>query len=312
MDRTDDHPDQFVVGVDGGGTRTVGVLAGAHGREIRRVETGPTNLHSVGRSAARANLRLLLEALLGDVCLVDQVGASVLGFAGAGRAADAAEMAVAVKDHGLTRGVRVTTDARVALHGAHDGEPGLLLIAGTGSMCYGRDAAGKQSRAGGWGHLLDDVGSAYDVGLSSLRAVVRQADGRTRPSPWGAATLRAVGTGIEGLIDWAGAASKQDIAALAPVTVAAAGDGDASAVGLLERAATDLASLVAAAAPALDLGAKPTVALTGGLLLNDGPYRRLVVAALHRAHPTACARAPIHDAAWGAVLMARALLTETR
>ncbi len=300
----------LVLGVDGGGTKTVGVLATTDGTELRRAEAGPANIHAVGAAGVDESLAGLLGVLLPGAEDVDRVGASVFGFAGTGREEDAREMAAAVARRGLTHRAAVTTDARIALHGALVGGPGLLLIAGTGSMCYGRDASGRESRAGGWGHLLDDVGSAYDLGMSSLRAVARQTDGRQPASPWGSATLRAAGADADGLIRWTARATKRDIAALAPVALAAAADGDPAAAALVGRAAADLASLVAAAAPALDLGPAPAVALTGGLLLNDAPYRALVVAAIARDCPQAVARAPVHDAAWGAVMMARDLLKE--
>jgi len=260
--------------------------------------------------AVRDSLACLLDSLLAGGRHVEDVAAAVFGFAGAGRPEDIAAMTAVVRDAGLAGRVCVTSDARVAHHGALDGADGLLVIGGTGSMCYGRDTAGNESRAGGWGHVLDDVGGAYDLGLSSLREAVQQADGRSPRTDWAGAVLRAASTDVDGLIRWTGEATKQDVAALAPVALEAAAQGDEAALRLARRAAVDLASLAVAAASGLELGRRPAVALTGGLLLNDEFYRELVVDALRRAYPIARAQAPIHDAAWGAALMARDLLAE--
>src|SRR5690606_32133686 len=153
-------------------------------------------------------------------------------------------------------------------HDAFGSGPGLLVIAGTGSVAWGRAEDGRAARAGGWGHLLGDEGSGYALGLEALRAVVRAHDGRAPETTLRDAVLsHARARAPEELIAWAATAAKADIAALAPRVAAAAREGDAAARAIVDRAAHDLAGHIRALHARLGpWSAPPAVAMTGGLL----------------------------------------------
>ncbi len=307
-----DQGGPFVIGVDGGATKTVGVLAGLDGPEMRRATVGPTNLHAADDRAVARNLRRLAGELSAFGASGRDVAATVLGIAGAGRPAEALRLRELAASAGFSGPVVVATDARVALHGATGGSPGILVIAGTGSMCYGRDGDGSEARAGGWGHVLDDAGSGYAIGLAALRAVVRQADGRAGRTPLADTVLPALGVDIEGLVPWAAAASKAAVAALAPAVLAASANGDAAAVAIVAPAARDLAALVAAVGAKLALASQPVVVLSGSVLERNESFRRQVASAVLEWRPDARIGPPSADGAWGAVLMARELVEQER
>ena len=134
------------------------------------------------------------------------------------------------------------TDVIAAFHDAFGDGPGVLLIAGTGSIAWGRAEDGREGRVGGWGHHIGDEGSGYAIGVDALRRVARNADGRG-PETNAARTSssRRLGlAGIDGLVQWAATADGAEVAALAPVVAAAADGGDAVAGEILDHAVEEL------------------------------------------------------------------------
>jgi glucosamine kinase len=275
---------RYVVGVDGGGTRTRAVIVDDRGVERGRVE-GPGAVATlkwpqdaagavtdVVRSAAdRAGLELPVEVLWA-------------GLAGAG--ADAARRAVrdSLAKAGLAARVRVGTDAEAAFHGAFGDGPGILLIAGTGSIAWGRGRDGRLARVGGWGQRLGDEGSGYAIGLDALRGVLRAFDGRDAPTQMTDAVLELCDVGDPpGLVTWIESAPKAEVAALVPVVAAAAAQRDPAAPAILDRAAAELEEHVAALLRATGPwdGPAPLV-VWGGLLAGGGPLRAATLRALDR------------------------------
>jgi N-acetylglucosamine kinase-like BadF-type ATPase len=189
--------------------------------------------------------------------------------------------------------------------------PGVLVVAGTGSIAWARALDGTTVRVGGWGQLLGDEGSGYDIGLSGLRAVARAADGRGEPTALTDAIPDHLGLAApDALIAWAAAASKAQIAALAPIVLRCADGGDAAALALRSAAVDALVELVATAARRVDANA-PQVALAGGLIAGDGPLRAHVSEALRRRLPQARVSDRPVDAALGAARIARTLTAST-
>jgi len=169
---------QAVVGVDGGGTKTQAVIMDAHQGIIGEGTAGPSNPLRVGVSTAAAAVREAIDRACGEakVRRSDIVAAEV-GLAGARREELRARMREALSDIGIGE-VEVVGDAEIALYGATGGEPGLVVIAGTGSICSGINARGKRAFAGGWGPVVGDEGSGSWMARLALRAVAKAADGR--------------------------------------------------------------------------------------------------------------------------------------
>jgi N-acetylglucosamine kinase-like BadF-type ATPase len=280
--------ERIVLGVDGGGTRTRVALATEAGRVLGVGQAGPGNYHDVGPEAVRDHVAAALERAWEAAGAAPRpIDAAFLGLASIVSPADRAVARRIGESLDLNAAgvVDVGHDLRVALAGALAGRPGIVLIAGTGSSCYGRTADGRSWRAGGWGSLLDDLGSSRELGLQAMVAATRDADGRGPPTVLRARVLQALELDdIERLPARADAQgfTRRELAALAPLVTAAAADGDLVATEIIQRAARDLAAMVAAVVRKLGFDDPRPVplAITGGLAATGAvilePLRRAV------------------------------------
>jgi N-acetylglucosamine kinase-like BadF-type ATPase len=165
-----------VLGIDAGGTKTVCCLAEEDGRVLGEARGGGANLQAQGELEVEKVLHAVMEeATRGRLYEVDAI---CLGIAGVDRAGDGAVVRALMRRIGARARVLVVNDALVALVAGVGEAPGVVIICGTGSIAYGRNAREQAARAGGWGHLLGDEGSGYWIGRRALRAVARAADGR--------------------------------------------------------------------------------------------------------------------------------------
>ncbi len=174
------RPRELVLGVDGGGTKTRAVIIDAGQKSLGEGIAGPSNPLRVGISNAAAAIREAIDraCAAGGVRRVEIVAAEI-GLAGVRRRDLRERMREALLGLGLGS-IEIVTDADIALFGATDGEPGIVLIAGTGSICCGINARGKHSCAGGWGPVAGDEGSGLWIARRGLQAVARATDGRGR------------------------------------------------------------------------------------------------------------------------------------
>lgn len=242
------------VGIDAGGSRTRGVVVDASGAELARAESGASGFQDEGPEGAA----LVIEALVAK--LSDASGGRpvrlVCGMAGAGHRASSDELLRLLLDSGVADAVAVISDAEAALHAAFGEGPGILIIAGTGSIAIGRSSDGRTARAGGSRPASGDPGSGEWIGRMAIRSGIA-----AEPEAGRAATARVARRVGE-----------------------AARAGDPDALALIRHAAGALAAL------AIDVEARlapwettPRVALAGGLLAPGRPLRTAVAAALERA-----------------------------
>jgi len=262
-----------VAGVDGGGTLTRVVVVDASGAELGRAE-GPGAVVNPG--APEAAVRAVAEAVraaankAGVPLPIDFLWA---GLAGAGAPGPRAAVTRSLSGLDLSDGVVVGTDVEAAFHDAFGSGPGVLIIAGTGSVAWARGPSGEAVRVGGWGDKLGDEGSGFEIGLQALRAVARAHDGRGPATSLIAGVLARLGlVDAEALIPWAATAGKRDVAALVPVVVDADTAGDPVARGILSAAVEALRShLEAVVQRAGPWTEPPELVLCGGLLQEGGP-----------------------------------------
>ncbi len=296
-------------GIDGGGTRTTLALADDEGRELAR-RVGPAGLVDPRAPAATAGMlaALVRDALAGSG-LHERPAALCAGLAGVGNESERREVEAALAASGVAGRVSVTTDGAIALEGALGGGAGILLIAGTGSVGYGRGVDGRVERCGGWGMIVGDEGSAWSLGRGGLAAALRAADGRgpqTLLLPRFLEVLELAGP--SGIPPWAGRAEKADVAALAIHVLDAAEEGDGVAVRIVRREARELASHAVALARRLGPweGAVPVV-FHGGTLQAD-IYAATVTRALDESETQFEVRPGVADAVAGALSYARRML----
>lgn len=267
------------LGVDGGGTTTRAVVVDADGVVRGRGVAGGANQEVIGSEAAAEAVRAAAQAAQEEAGAERPVRAAWIGLAGVDAPPDTEALRPALAP--LADQIRITNDAELLL-GALPGGVGVALIAGTGSIALGRNAAGETARAGGWGHIFGDEGSGYALGVAALRAAARAADGRSEPTALTPAVLHALDVATpDALIARVHqGCDKAGIARLASIVVAAAESGDAVGLAILRRAADDLAEQARAVVRALSLGKPLLLALGGGLLLEAQPFRALLLGAL--------------------------------
>src|SRR5213595_1295172 len=169
-----------VLGIDAGGTKTVCLLADEHGAIVSEARGPGANLHAAGELAVEKALHDVMERAIGDRAIVP--AAICLGIAGVDREDEAqivrGIMRRIMRRIGHRSRVLVVNDALIALVAGARDAPAIVIIAGTGSIVYGRNAGGDAARAGGWGHMIGDEGSGYWIGREALSAVMRASDGR--------------------------------------------------------------------------------------------------------------------------------------
>lgn len=272
-----------VIGIDGGASVTRAIVMDARdGRVLGRRQGGPA---LTGRPESPFDIEAIIETgrQAAHTAAIELPAAALCaGLAGVGRAPERDLVESELRGRGLARIVSVVTDAEVAFYDAFGEGPGLLLIAGTGSMVWGRAEDGREARAGGWGVLLGDEGSGYEIGLGALRASVRAADGRGQGTELLARILEQLQLREpEELVPWSAAARKAEIAALAPLVSQIAAAGDAIAADIIQRSIASLLTLVAALLSRLGpWSAPPRLALTGGLIAPGGPLRDPILSSL--------------------------------
>ncbi len=277
---------RWIIGVDGGGTRTVACAADLSGRVLARVEKGPANYHTIGLPAF-ASLVAAIIADLAPAAGLDRAGLALvsLGLAGADRDRDRELLRSALDGLALGCPCLIDSDARIALAaGLGADAAGIVLIAGTGSIAYGRTSDGGIIRAGGWGHLVSDEGSGYDIGRQAIARGLRSMEGRDKPSGLLAKVMDTLGVAdIAGLIAfvYSPATAKADIAVLAATVAAAAAAGDELAADILAAAGDELAALVESVlARGFPGSSSVPVATYGGLLLASPLLRQRLAARL--------------------------------
>jgi N-acetylglucosamine kinase-like BadF-type ATPase len=247
-------PQKFVIAVDGGQSSTLALVATLEGRIIGAGFAGPSNhVHEPGgvERLRTALSQSMTEALSNAHQSADNIVSICLGMTGG------AEMAAdMVQPHFPQARLQSYYDSVTALAGASMAQPGVVVIAGTGAVAYGQLADGRSAKAGGWGYIMGDEGSGYDIGRSALMAASQSADGRsestqllhTIPAFWGLPNLKAVHTAIYG-----GQMTRPQIARLTVPVVAAADAGDAVARRLLESSGQHLALAALAVVDQLDM-----------------------------------------------------------
>lgn len=275
-----------VIGIDAGGTKTVCQLADASGALVAETRGPGANLQAVGELQVEKVLHDVMEQAIGDHPIVPAV--ICLGIAGVDRPDDALVVRAIMKRIGYKARVLVVNDALVALEAGIPGQPGVVVISGTGSICYGRNADGEAARSGGWGYVLGDEGSGYWIGRAALRAVLREADERGAQTALTPLLLEHFGvTRAQNIIHEVYHTNLKPpaIGALARCVHAAYLEGDQVAVGILRGAANELEAAAISVARRLGLLATPfTFILAGGIFravpwVQEELARRLPVVA---------------------------------
>lgn len=304
--------EQLVLGIDGGGTKTEAVVMDMRGAEVGRAHAGSANWNSVGVETARAHLAEAVDGALDRAGVTRLAIASVcIGASGVDRPPDRARMTAWLMELFPSAQLTIHNDAVIALAAGTGGEVyGVVLISGTGMIVYGFDRAGNRRRAGGWGALLGDPGSGYALGAAVLKAVTWAVDGRAPQTMLTDRLLAHLGLDQpQQLVAWA----YQDIAwerfaALAPLAIECAAQGDVVAQSILDEGAEGLAIAVKAVLEGLQLQSEPIPLVLAGGMLRRGPYQDAVRRRIHVFAPLAQILRPTVDPVIGAAWLARQVI----
>jgi glucosamine kinase len=274
-----------VLGIDAGGTKTVCQLADENGAVLSEARRGGANLQAAGELEVEKVLHEVMEEAIGDRDA--RPSAICLGIAGVDRPEDAHVVRAIMKRIGYKARILVVNDALVALEAGAPDQPGVVVIAGTGSIAYGRNDHNQAARAGGWGYMLGDEGSGYWIGRAALRAVLRESDRRGPDTQLTGLLLNYYGVArAQDLIHqvYQGTLRPSAIASLAQCVQAAFSNGDPVAIGILRGSADQLESSALSVAKRLELvGSEFPFVLSGGIFravpwLEEELARRLPLA----------------------------------
>ena len=302
---------KLVIGVDGGGTHTRARLANARGEMLGSGEAGIANPHANGYPAAQNEILTAIQRAFDDAHIEKQMVAAVcLGIGGVDRADERARLTEWAQQT-IAANVSVMNDGEIVLAAGSADNWGVVLIAGTGSIAWGKSRDGNIARAGGWGYLIGDEGSGFDLAREALRAATHFADGRGEPTRLLDAILDhwklPSATEIVPQVYRSGL-KPADMAMLAPLVIQAAEQGDAVAEKLIARAVDALADLVDTVVKQIEFREeKIPLTLTGGLLLNARSLRAKFLEELKTRGNRFSPIAVVQEPALGAVKIAIAL-----
>lgn len=247
---------QFI-GVDGGGTNTRAAALDEHGNQLGSGYAAGSNPNNVGYAVAAQNIA---KAIAGTGVLLDSQTSVCLGIAGLRNEEEQSQLREElISANSLLKEARlhITHDLAIAHHAAFRGKAGIVLIAGTGSACYGRDDSGKEFRASGRDFVYDDPGSGYAIGIRAIQNDLLPPENE-----------------------------RDLIAALAPRVIELAKNGNDSAAAILLEEATQISKLAHKVySELLESSAHPELALSGKLVTTPSHYRTLVLEALQSSMP---------------------------
>lgn len=268
---------KYLIGIDGGGTKSKCVITDFNLKPLFKTTGGPSNFLILGtEKVAETILGLIIQCVKNLNINYDDIAAIVLGTTGGGRKSDAEDLEKAITHLAAHKRIllnkfQVESDARIALEGAFSGKPGSILIAGTGSIMFGKDSKGFIHRVGGFGRFIGDEGSGFRLGQKGLNSIAKEFDGR------GNKTLiselfkdKFKIESPENLITEI-YRNNFDIASVAPLVIEAAEKGDKIAQYIIETEADELVLHIDSMRKKLK-EKKMYVALIGSLITTENFY----------------------------------------
>jgi len=308
----------YVAGIDGGATKTVCIIADDEGKVLGRGVSGPSNYHNVSISAVKKALfqsikRAASNARLGRL----RFKVACFGMAGLDSPYDRKIISKFIREEiKFSEKITVVHDSVIALYGATGGAPGLIILAGTGSVAAGLNKRGEIKRVGGWGNIVGDEGSAYEVGRQALKAFLRSYDGRELKTLLTEKIMKMLKLRMEeDLVQrvYAERMNVSEIAAVAPLVAEAADEGDAVAKRILAEAGRELASHAIAIAKALGMENEDVeVYTTGGVFKAGSHVLKPFEEEVKKIMPRARFAPPKFEPAMGAIFLASRELREKK
>lgn len=309
MEQNTNTNGKYVIGIDGGATKTTAVLADLNRNIIAEKSSGPANFLIIGTEIVAKTLSDLILDLCNEAEInIQNIETICMGLTGAGREVDAERIKNEIYDYWnrtystSLKNLIVTSDARIALEGAFSGRPGIILIAGTGSIIFGKDRAGYLYRVGGFGRYIGDEGGGYSIGRLGLQAVAKSFDGRGPETKL--LNIIREKYNINSAEDLINRVYKDnlDFASIAPDVVQCAEEGDEACREILRKEAEELVLHIKAIKDKIKVRLV-NIAFIGGLLSTENYYCKLLRKIILQKLEGVNVILPEHPPAYGAVLL---------
>lgn len=300
---------KYIIGMDGGGTKTICAISDLDGNILFKCSGGPANFLAYGVNDVSQNIFNLIEKCVQELKInFFDIKAILAGTAGGGRRDDAEMLEKGIISilHSKNieiENIKVESDAIVALEGAFPGKPGSILIGGTGSIMFGKDTAGQTHRVGGFGRIIGDGGSGYSIGRKGLFAISKDLDGRGKHTLiTELASAKFNFNSSENLIREV-YKNSFDVASMSPVVLSAAEKSDQIALKIIDEESEELILHIESMIrkinhPHLD------VAFIGGLISNDNIFSKLLKEKISHKIPAVNIVQPEYPPEEGAIFLA--------
>ncbi|KHD34870.1 transcriptional regulator [Clostridium acetobutylicum] len=301
---------KYIIGIDGGGSKTHMKISTLDYKVLLEVFKGPSNINSSTKEEVKRVFQELIMEGLGKLGQsLEECSAICIGTAGADRSEDKSIIEDMIRSLGYMGKIIVVNDAEIALAGGIEKREGIIVISGTGSICYGRNKEGKSARSGGWGHIIGDEGSGYDIGIRAIKAGLKSFDKRGEKTILEGDILEFLKLkSHEDLIDYIyrSGVTKKEIASLTRVVNAAYIKGDLVSKRILKEATRELFLSVKAVVEVLHMQNKKVILTTAGGVINNINYlydefKKFV----NLNYPKVKIIPMKNDSAFGAVIIAR-------
>lgn len=303
---------KYLIGMDGGGTKTKCILTDLDLNPVFETTGGPSNFLMLGNEkVSETILELIKECIENQKISFDDIEAGVLGTTGGGRRSDAESLKNSIYEIAKTKSIslkrfRVESDARIALEGAFSGKPGSILIAGTGSIMFGKDAKGEIHRVGGFGRFLGDEGSGYRIGQRGLNAIAKDFDGRGNKTLMTQLVLDKFSINSPEDLITEIYRNNFDIASAAPIVIEAAEKNDKEAIRIIESESDEMILHIASMRDKLKEKVL-FVSLIGSLLTKENYYSYLFKEKVVRKFTDVVIKDAENPPEFGAALLAKQL-----
>ncbi len=305
---------KYLIGMDGGGTKTKCILTDINLNPIYETSGGPSNFLVIGTEKVSETILNLVDQCISSSKISDKdIEAIVIGTTGGGRNNDAELLETQTINDAVKKGFtigkfKVESDARIALEGAFSGGTGSILIAGTGSIMFGKDENREIHRVGGFGRYIGDEGSGYRIGSIALNTVAKGFDGRGRQTKISDLLAQEFSINSSEELITEVYRNNFNIASVAPLVFEAAERGDKTAQRILENEADELLLHITAMKEKLKVNSLK-LCLVGSLLTTANYFSYLFNEKVVRNFKDVKIMEPEHSPEFGAVLMAKQLLT---
>jgi N-acetylglucosamine kinase-like BadF-type ATPase len=300
----------YYIGIDGGGTKTKCVLTDENLNIKFETQSGPSHFLTIGTdTVAETIVSLITTCLANKNISLQQLNSVVLGTTGAGRIADAQKLETAVYNFAKKRNIvlpifKVVSDARIALEGAFSGNPGSILIAGTGSIMFGKDRDGEIHRVGGFGRLIGDEGSGLTIGRRGLNIVAKSFDGRVTETLLTKMIAEKFNITNQSELITKVYSDKIKIQHVAPLVMEAAIKGDNLCKDILDKESDELLLHIVAMNRKLKED-KMKVVFIGGTITNENLYSQMLKDKIKLYLPNVILQNPDYPPEIGAVILAK-------